>query len=101
MRPLVTLAALAALPFPAPAAESVWIEAEHLAGVRGHCFPDMGGKTAGHWAPSGPGIAPEWTQGGESGWPSVACAPDDATAATYDFEVPEAGGVRVVELTGG
>lgn len=92
MRTLVPLAALAALSVPAAASESVWIEAEHLTGVRGHCFPDMGGKTAGHWALSGPGIAPEWTQGGESGWLSAACAPDDATAAaTYDFEVPEAG----------
>ena len=73
-------------------AESVWIEAEHLRGVRGSCFPDMGGKTAGHWALSGPGIAPEWTQGGESGWLSIACAPDDDRAsASTDFEVPEAG----------
>jgi len=74
------------------AAESVWVEAEHLAGVRGHCFPDMGGKTAGHWALSGPGIAPEWTQGGESGWLSIACGPDDAAAtASTDIELPEAG----------
>ena len=36
-------------------AESVWIEAEHLRGVRGSCFPDMDQKTAGHWALSGPG----------------------------------------------
>ena|SRR5947208_3206433 len=46
----------------APAAESIWIESEHLRGVRGTCFPDMGHKTAGHWAMSGPGIAPELTQ---------------------------------------
>jgi hypothetical protein len=74
------------------AAESIWIEAEHLRGVRGSCFPDMGGKTDGHWALSGPGIAPEWTQGGESGWLSIACGPDDDRAsATTEFEVPEAG----------
>jgi hypothetical protein len=80
----------------ARAAESVWIEAENLRGVRGSCFPDMGGKTAGHWALSGPGIAPEWTQGGESGWLSVACAPDDDKAsASLEFEVPEAGAWRL------
>ena len=41
-----------------PAAESLWIEAEHLEGLRGYCWP-MGRpeakKTAGHWALSGPG----------------------------------------------
>src|SRR5690242_20690449 len=74
------------------AAESIWIEAEQLREVRGSCFPDMGGKTDGHWALSGPGIAPEWTQGGESGWLSIACAPeDDRASAWIDFEVPEAG----------
>ena len=77
---------------PARGAESIWIEAEHLRGVRGSCFPDMGGKTDGHWALSGPGIAAEWTQGGESGWLSIACGPDDDKAsAFFDLEVPEAG----------
>ena len=73
-------------------AESIWIEAEHLCGVRGSCFPDMDGKTSGHWALSGPGIAPEWTQGGESEWLSIACGPDDDQAgASIEIEVPEAG----------
>jgi hypothetical protein len=72
--------------------ETIWVEAEHLHGVRGSCFPDMGGKTAGHWALSGPGIAPEWTQGGESEWLSIACSPDDDSAsASIEVEVPEAG----------
>jgi hypothetical protein len=78
------------------AQESIWIEAEHLRGVRGSCFPDMNGTTAGHWGLSGPGIAPEWTQGGESEWLSIACgADDDQAAATYDFEAPEAGEWRL------
>jgi hypothetical protein len=80
------------LPMQARGAESLWIEAEHLRGVRGSCFPDMGGKTAGHWALSGPGIAPEWTQGGESEWLSIACAPDDDKASAFvEVEVPETG----------
>src|SRR4051812_39901752 len=95
MKPTLTGAALLAAVLLVPGvrgAESLWIEAEHLRGVRGSCFPDMGGKTAGHWALSGPGIAPEWTQGGESGWLSIACAPDDDQASAFiDFEVPEAG----------
>jgi hypothetical protein len=81
---------------PARGSESIWIEAEHLKGVRGSCFPDMGGKTNGNWALSGPGIAPEWTQGGESEWLSIACGPDDDKAvATFDFEVPEAASWRL------
>ena len=29
------------------AAETVWIEAEHLRGIRGSCFPDMAHDTKG------------------------------------------------------
>src|SRR5205807_2396539 len=90
---LFTLAwALCASCLEARASETIWIEAEHMRGVRGRCFPDMGGKTDGHWAISGPGIAPAWTQGGESGWLSIACSPDDDRAsASIDLEIPEAG----------
>src|SRR5580765_1263037 len=93
------LALVIAIPFwcgLASAAETIWIEAENLQGVRGYCFPDMDQKTQGNWALSGPGIAPEWTQGGESEWLSIACGPDDATAsATTAVEVPEAGTWRL------
>lgn len=77
--------------------ETVWIEAEHLRGVRGHCFPEMNGHTTqGHWAIAGPGICAEWSQGGESGWLSIACGPEDATAqAEYDLEIPAAGTWRL------
>ena len=79
----------------ATAQESLWIEAEHLDGVRGYCWP-MGKpemkKTAGHWALSGPGWAAEWNQGGESGFLSIATAADDDKAvATKQIEVPVAG----------
>lgn len=71
------------------AEETVWIEAEHLRGVQGYAFADMDQKNPGHWGLSGPGIAPEWTQGGESEWLSITATPGDAAAeATYQFEVP-------------
>ena len=80
----------------AMAAESIWIEAEELDGVEGYCWPmaaDPARKTTtGHWGISGPGCAAEWTQGGESGFLSIACgASDDAAVATKDIEIPAAG----------
>src|SRR5688500_4397246 len=76
----------------AGAQESLWIEAEHLDGFRGYCWP-MGKpemkQTAGHWALSGPGWAAEWNQGGESGFLSIATAADDDKAvATKQLEIP-------------
>jgi len=87
---LSVLFALAA--FGACGAESLWIEAEHLDGVRGHCWP-MGRpnrrKTNGHWALSGPGWAAEWNQGGESGFLSIATgADDDKAVASKAIEIP-------------
>src|SRR5437764_169478 len=76
----------------AGAAETLWIEAEHLEGIKGYCWP-MGPpaikKTSGHWGLSGPGWAAEWNQGGESGFLSIACgADDDKAVATKTVEVP-------------
>jgi hypothetical protein len=75
--------------------ESLWIEAEHLDGVRGHCWP-MGRpemkNTSGHWGLSGPGWAAEWNMGGESGFLSIATgADDDKAAAAKTIEIPVAG----------
>ncbi|MCS6976847.1 MAG: hypothetical protein NZM31_07550, partial [Gemmatales bacterium] len=88
---------LLGIPIEGRGQESIWIEAEHLRGVRGHCFPDVNGqKTAGNWAFSGPGIAGEWTQGGESGWLSIACGPeDDKAEADYACEIPVSGTWRL------
>jgi hypothetical protein len=88
---LLTALALA----PAASPETIWLEAEHLDGVRGYCWP-MGKpeikKTAGHWALSGPGWAAEWNQGGESGFLSIACgADDDKAVATKTLEIPTDG----------
>jgi hypothetical protein len=92
---LSCLSCLSWFPLPAGAQESLWIEAEHVDGFRGWCWP-MGKpemkQTAGHWALSGPGWAAEWNQGGESGFLSIATAADDDKAvATKQIEVPVAG----------
>jgi hypothetical protein len=76
MQRLLTLCCAAV--FTAPVRPGiVWIEAEHLEGIKGYCWP-MGRpemkKTAGHWGLSGPGWAAEWNQGGESGFLSIAAA---------------------------
>ena len=102
----MVLALLFALTQPAPSepskggrveGETVWVEAEHLEGVRGYCWP--GGQkpvTDGHWGISGPGWAAEWTQGGESNFMSIACgAADDKAVAGLDLDIPIAGAYRV------
>jgi hypothetical protein len=81
------------------AAESLWIEAELMDGLKGYCWP-MGKpemkQTKGHWGLSGPGWAAEWTQGGESGFLSVACgADDDQAVMTKDLEIPADGRYHV------
>src|SRR5436190_13548413 len=88
----LALLGLAVWPVALPAQETLWIEAEHLAGIKGYCWPmgkpDMK-KTAGHWALSGPGWAAEWNQGGESGFLSIATAADDDKAvATKAIDIP-------------
>lgn len=98
--PIMLLACLLAAAVPGPAGqarahESVWIEAEHLDGVRGYCWP-MGRpemhQTDGRWGLSGPGWAAEWNMGGESGFLSIATgAGDDKALATKTIEIPIAG----------
>lgn len=85
----------------AGAFESIWLEAEHLDGVRGYCWP-MGDdkrrmrETDGRWGLSGPGWAAEWTQGGESGFLSIATgAADDNATATKLIEIPVDGEYHV------
>src|SRR5687767_11418767 len=93
------LAFVLLLPSSTRAVESIWLEAEQFTGVRGHCFP-MGTPqmrtTDGRWGLAGPGWAAEWNQGGESGFLSVACGPDDDKAsASASIEIPADGTYRV------
>lgn len=76
-------------------AESLWLEAEHMDGMEGYCWP-MGPAeirtTKACWGLSGPGWAAEWMQGGESGFLSVACgADDDKAKLTKTLEIPADG----------
>jgi len=92
---LTLVAILTCCSLASAAGESLWIEAEHLQGIRGFCWP-MGKpemkKTAGHWGLSGPGWAAEWCQGGESGFLSIATgADDDKAVVSKTIEVPTAG----------
>jgi hypothetical protein len=92
LRTLLGVLTLALTATALPAGESIWIEAEHLDGIKGYCWP-MGKpemkKTTGHWGLSGPGWAAEWNQGGESGFLSIACGADDDRAhASTSIEVP-------------
>ncbi len=93
VRAFCWIASIVCVPLASAArAESIWLEAEHLTGINGYCWP-MGTpamkKTSGHWGLSGPGWAAEWNQGGESGFLSIATAADDDHAtATSQIEIP-------------
>lgn len=83
--------ALGQMPIP----ETLWLEAEDFAGISGSCWP-MGQpemkRTTGNWGLSGPGWAAEWTQGGESGFLSIATGPgDDRAEVTQTVQVPASG----------
>ncbi|MAE60329.1 MAG: hypothetical protein CMJ49_03120 [Planctomycetaceae bacterium] len=75
--------------------EHLWLEAEHFRGIEGYCWPmgpDEVRQTDGAWGLSGPGWAAEWTQGGESGFLSIAAGPNDDRAVVHrDIELPVAG----------
>jgi hypothetical protein len=79
--------------------ESVWIEAEHMQGIQDYCWPGGSPQNCaieGQWGMSGPGWAAEWTQGGESGFLSIACKPDeDRAVATRSLVTPVSGRYRL------
>lgn len=102
IRSALQLLGVTALTAMAAPEESLWLEAEHLDGITGYCWPMARGTNAklavtnGNWGLSGPGWAAEWNQGGESGFLSIACGPkDDKAAATKMLEVPADGTYHV------
>src|SRR5688572_13629663 len=80
-------------------AEYLWVEAEHSAdveGSNGSWTPTPPLEKQRGWGIAGPGVAAEWSQGGESEWTSIAAHPQENTATSrYSIEVPAAGRYRV------
>ena len=75
----------------------LWLEAEWFDGVDGSFAYWTGtAKPTGTWSVAGPGISPEWTQGGESEWNSMGAPAAETKAECHrDVIVPRAGRYRV------
>ena len=75
----------------------LWLEAEWFEGVSGSFAYWTGtAKPSGSWGVAGPGISPEWTQGGESEWNSMGAAAAETKAECHrDVIVPRSGKYRV------
>jgi hypothetical protein len=75
----------------------LWLEPEWFEGVTGHFAYWTGtAKPTGAWGVAGPGISPEWTQGGESEWNSMGAPAEETRASCHrDFVVPRAGKYKV------
>lgn len=80
-------------------AEYLWVEAEHSTDIQGANYswvPASPLEQQRGWGIAGPGVAAEWTQGGESEWTSIAAhAQEKDATARYTVEVPAAGRYRV------
>src|SRR4026209_2196395 len=77
------------------APHTVVIEAEYFAPLKGSnfSFQDPAKTTKGSWSLSGPGVAAEWTQGGESEFMSIAARADEpaGTSVSREVEIPAIG----------
>lgn len=75
----------------------VWLEPEWFDGVKGgFAYWTGAAKPTGTWGIAGPGIAAEWSQGGESEWNSMGAAAEETKASCYrDFTIPRAGTYKV------
>jgi hypothetical protein len=81
----------------APPPVYLWHEPEWFDGVRGTFAYWTGtAKPTGAWGVAGPGISPEWTQGGESEWNSLGAPAEETRAECHrDLVIPRAGRYRV------
>jgi hypothetical protein len=95
--PAFLTVALAGPSVAAPPPVYLWHEPEWFAGVQGaFAYWTGSAKPTGAWGVAGPGISPEWTQGGESEWNSLGAPADETRAECHrDLRVPRAGRYRV------
>src|SRR4051812_4846723 len=77
----------------APPSVYLWLEPEWFEGVSGSFAYWTGvAKPTGSGGVAGPGISPEWTQGGESEWNSMGAPAAETKAECHrDVIVPRAG----------
>jgi hypothetical protein len=99
MQTLCTAAVLCLAATTAAAAPPIylWHEPEWFDGVEG-TFTYWAGepRPSGRWAVAGPGVSPEWTQGGESEWNSMGAPAAETKAECHrDLVIPRAGRYRV------
>jgi hypothetical protein len=98
MRILLGLLLFAIFPTLLQAAPPIylWHEPEWFDGVEGTFAYWTGtAKPMGKWGVAGPGISPEWTQGGESEWNSMGAPAAETTASCHrDLIIPRAGKYR-------
>src|SRR4051812_30929384 len=94
---VVLLASLQLVPAADRPPVYLWLEPEWFDGVKGS-FGYWSGtaKPTGAWGVAGPGISPEWTQGGESEWNSMGAPAAETTASCRrDFTIPRGGKYRL------
>src|SRR6266550_4727871 len=77
------------------APHTVVMEAEYFGPLKGSnfSFEQVDKTTKGSWSLAGPGVAAEWTQGGESEFMSIAARADEpeGTTVSHEIEVPADG----------
>src|SRR4051812_29197456 len=81
------------------APHTVVMEAEYFGPLKGSnfSFQEPEKTTKGSWSLAGPGVAAEWTQGGESEFMSIATRADEpaGTSVSRETEVPAAGSYQL------
>src|SRR5262245_39058840 len=75
----------------------LWYEPEWFDGVKGaFAYHTGSAKPTGTWGVAGPGVAAEWSQGGESEWNSMGAAAEETSAnCQREILIPRSGDYKV------